>query len=422
MRSKGPMDYRNLKTKADGNISQLLPTNVRGHKSSSLSLQSFSSVDEAVAALRPCVPMYCFFPEALAKSARLFCNHFPGFSYYAVKSNSDPYVLKHLYAAGVRHFDVASLSEVELVRGLFPDAKLAFMHPVKSREAIRDAYFCHGVRAFVLDSHDELRKIVEETKNAADLLLIVRVTMPKGSAAHPLSGKFGATPELTIELLREARQFAKKIGLSFHVGSQTIQPESYYEAIERVGCVIEQAGLELDVLDVGGGFPISCIGMDVRPLTEYFDAIREGLALLRLPSRCEIWCEPGAGLAGLSGETVVRVDLRKDDALYINDGACGSLFDMCWDKRRNDVRLIRKFGADREERSVALKPFYFYGPTCESFDKMPGPFMLPENVAEGDWIVISGMGAYGLSFRTHYNGFYSDLKVEIVESLFTIVG
>lgn len=415
------MNYRNLNTKTNGVVSQGMRIGARGSKSAAQTLQRFSSVDAAVAALRPSMPMYCLFPEAIAKSARLFRNHFPGHAYYAVKSNSHPYVLNHLYASGIRHFDVASLQEVELVRGLFPDAKLAFMHPVKSREAIRDAYFLHGVRAFVLDSHDELKKIVQETKGATDLLLLVRTMMPKGSAAHPLSGKFGASPELTIELLRETRKHARKIGLSFHVGSQTTLPCSYSEAIERVGCVIRDSAVKLDVLDVGGGFPIPGIGMDVRPMTEYFDAIREGLSLLRLPQECEIWCEPGAGLVGLSGETVVRVELRKDDALYINDGACGSLFDMCWDKRRNDVRLIRKETSDTGNSTSGLKAFYFYGPTCESFDQMPGPFMLPEDISEGDWIVISGMGAYGLSFRTHYNGFYSDLKVEIVESPLSLV-
>lgn len=377
-------------------------------------LPRFSDVVSAVTTMRPSEALYCLHPDALAQSAALFLGHFPGKSYYAVKSNPDPYVLSHLYAAGINHFDVASLGEVKLIRGMFPDANLAFMHPVKSREAIRAAYFDYGVRVFVLDTLEELRKIEAETKSATDLTLLVRLAMPKGSAAHPLSGKFGASPDLTVELLGEVRKVARRTGIAFHVGSQTVEPASYTEALQRVGEVIRRANITLDILDVGGGFPISGIGMDVRPLTDYFDSIRQGLAALELPKTCDVWCEPGAGLSGYSGTTVVRVEMRKDNALYINDGMHGSLFDLCMEGRRNDVQIIRAESRNAPA-DVTLKPFHFHGPTCESHDHMPGPFMLPDDIMEGDWIAISGLGGYGLTFRTNYNGFCSDLRAEIRE-------
>ncbi|MDD5586393.1 MAG: type III PLP-dependent enzyme [Alphaproteobacteria bacterium] len=373
-------------------------------------LEQFTDIDTAVAALRPAETLHCLHPDALAQNAALFLKHFPGKAHYAVKVNPDPYVLTNLYDAGIRHFDVASLGEVQQVRQMFPKASLAFMHPVKGREAIRAAYFDYGVRAFVLDSYDELVKIRQETNNAGDLMLVVRLDMPEGCAAVPLSGKFGATPELTVKLLQDVRKVAPKIGLSFHVGSQTPEPSPYVNALKMSGDVIRQAGVSLDVLDVGGGFPIPCLGMDVPPLTVFFDAIREGLNALSLPESCDVWSEPGAGLSGLSSTVVVRVELRKDDVLYLNDGNFGSLRDLCYEKRRNDVRMIRP---RQKNGSVALKPFRFYGPACESMDYMPGPFMLPEDINEGDWIAVSGLGAYGQVFRTIYNGFYSDHRVEI---------
>lgn len=375
-------------------------------------LPRFLSVDAAVKALRPVEPMHCLHPSVLVKNAALFLNHFPGTPYYAVKANPDPYVLRRLYASGVRCFDVASLGEVRAVRELFPNADLAFMHPVKSREAIREAYFEHGVRAFVLDSFYEMYKILEETKAAADLNIIVRLAMPNGSAVHPLSGKFGAAPDLAVDLLREIEKISYKVGLSFHVGSQTLDPVSYKEALVLADQVIKRSGVSLDILDVGGGFPIKGLNMEAPPLVDFFEVIREGLVDMNLPKTCQVWCEPGAGLSGSSSTLVVRVELRKDDALYINDGNFGNLFDLCWEKRRNEVRLVRP-EQKKSKKEVSLVPYKFYGPTCESMDFMPGPFMLPADVEEGDWIAISGLGAYSRSFRTRYNGFYSDLNVEV---------
>ena len=373
-------------------------------------LPCFASVDDAVAALRPAEPLHCMHPAALAENAALFLNHFPGDAYYAVKANADPYALKNLYAAGIHHFDVASLGEVKLVRDLFPDAKLAFMHPVKSREAIRAAYYDYDVRVFVLDSLDELNKIRTETDNAADVTYVVRLAMPKGSAAIPLCGKFGAAPDLAVALLRDGAARGHKVGLSFHVGSQSLDPDSYAIALRLAGQVIAESGVALAVLDVGGGFPIAGIGDDVQPLIAYFDVIRQGIAALRLPESCRIWGEPGAALAGNSCSVVVRVDLRKDNMLYINDGNFGALRDLCAEKRRNAVRMVRPLDA---AQTAPMMAFSFYGPTCESMDYMPGPFLLPADIAEGDWIVVSNLGAYGMGFRTAYNGFYSDQRVEI---------
>lgn len=376
-------------------------------------LQQFSDVDAAVASLRPAIPMHCLRPQELDRNAAMFLEKFPGHAYYAVKVNPDPYVLRRLYAAGITRFDVASLSEISLTRGLFPHAHLAFMHPVKSRETIRAAYFDYNVRAFVIDSFDELCKIREETDNARDLCLIVRLAMPKGSAYHPLTGKFGAEHDLAVALLRNVASLTSQVGISFHVGSQTMDPVSYVHGIRKAGEALRESGVKPCVFDVGGGFPIVGLNMAIPPLDDYFDAIRHEIAALDLPPSCEIWSEPGAALSGTSSTLVVRVELRKGDVLYLNDGAYGNLSDLCWNKRCNEVRLIRAARNRDLAPCDTLGSFRFYGPTCDSVDSMPGPFGLPENIAEGDWIAVSSLGAYGQTFRSGYNGFDKNLRVEI---------
>jgi ornithine decarboxylase len=369
--------------------------------------------------LRPAQPVHCMHPEQLAERAALFLEHFPGPALYAVKSNPDPYVLRHLYAAGIKHFDVASMGEVKLVRGLFPDAHLAYMNPVKSRESIRAAYFEYGVRDFVIDTFEELHKVLEETKVAADLTIVVRIGMPKGSAACQLTGKFGCLPDVAVSLLRDARKVAHKVGISFHVGSQTLDPQSYAEAIRKAGEIIRRAGVRIDVFDVGGdvggGYPIPYLGMETPPLTDYFDVIKQETAKLKLPKSCVIWGEPGRALSGTCSTLVVRVELRKGDVLYINDGSFGNMFEVCSMNWKNDVQHLRPARKGRKPTPKALAPFRFYGPTCDSVDYMAGPFMLPEDICEGDFIAIRGMGAYMAASQSRFNGFYSDFQVEIGE-------
>ena len=377
-------------------------------------LMRFTSVDEMLKTLQPEHSALCFLPNEITHAARLFVDHFPGDSLYAVKSNPDPYVLNQLWNAGIRHFDVASLHEIKLVRGLFPDAHLAFMHPIKSRQAIRAAYNDYGVRDFVIDTYEELHKLLEETKVAADLTIVVRIAMPKGSAACPLSGKFGCTPDVGTKLIADVAKVAHKVGLSFHVGSQTLEPASYANAIRKAGEIIRNSGITLDVLDVGGGFPVSGLGMDVLPLTKYFDVIRQEIAALNLPKTCAIWSEPGRALCGNGAVLAFRVELRKDNVLYISDGSYGNMFEVMSMQWKNTALMIRPSRKGRKVPSKTLQGFSFYGPTCDSVDYMQGPFMLPEDICEGDWIVLSGMGAYTAASRSNFNGFSSDMQVEIV--------
>ncbi|MGD9799785.1 MAG: type III PLP-dependent enzyme [Parvularculaceae bacterium] len=354
-----------------------------------------------VLADQPELPVHCLRPEAAKKAADFFVRRFPGDVLYAVKANPHPVIIDAVYAAGVRSFDVASLPEIELVAGRCPDARLAFMHPVKSRHAIRKAYFDYGVRVFVLDSLDELDKIIKETNGAKDLHLIVRIAVSSDYAQHKLNGKFGAAGHEAVLLLRQARSACEELGVSFHVGSQCMRPEAYRAAMEIVSDLIRQAQVTVDIVDVGGGFPVAYPQLTPPPLTSFIDEIAAAFESMPVLENADLWCEPGRALCAEAGSHVVRVELRKGDALYLNDGAYGALFDAAHDGLIYPARLLRAKKGPRRQ----LKPFRLYGPTCDSIDSINGPFMLPSDVHEGDYIEFDQTGAYGAALATRFNGF-----------------
>jgi ornithine decarboxylase len=364
------------------------------------------SVAGIVAALRPEAPLHCLRPATIAAAGATFLGAFPGTVMYAVKCNPDPTVLRALWKGGIRHFDCASAGEVRLVRSMFPTAEIHFMHPVKARGAIREAYLDHGVRDFVLDSAEELAKILEET-GGEGLNLIIRLGLPKGSAVYDLSGKFGAEPAEAVALLRAARPHAGKLGVSFHVGSQCLDPAAYARAIALAASVIHDAGVKVEVLDVGGGFPVAYPDVVPPPLSAFTGAIGEAFAQAGLPG-VELWAEPGRALVAGGASIVVQVQARRDGMLFINDGVYGALSDAGAPGFRFPAKLMRASEA-------ALVPFSFFGPTCDTADRMEGPFLLPGDAREGDWIEIGQLGAYGACLRTAFNGFDRAGMVEVAD-------
>ena len=341
-------------------------------------------------------------PDAVALAAHWFRTNFTGDVLYAVKANPSPWVIRALHAAGLAAFDVASIAEIELVAMHAPGARLAFLHPVKSRSAIASAYLDHGVRTFALDTHAELAKIREATGGAKDLDLIVRLSVETAGAAYALAGKFGVDAHEAPALLLAARRATQDLmGVSFHVGSQCMRPSAYQSAMAQASRALVRAGVFADVVDVGGGFPSVYPGMAPPDLAEYVAAIDRGFSEMMVHETTELWCEPGRALVAEGASLLTRVELRKGDALYLNDGAYGSLFDAAHSKWPFPARLVRAEG----ECSGTLKPFHFFGPTCDSVDHMPGPFWLPEDVRERDHLEIGMMGAYGVAMTTRFNGF-----------------
>jgi len=361
---------------------------------------SLPIINAVVARERPAEPLVCLRPATVAAASRCFVAAFPGDVLYAVKCNPEPRVLRAVWAGGVRHFDCASLPEIAFVRKLLPQAEVHFMHPVKARHAIHAAFHEHGVTDFAFDSAEELEKIVQETVPVElvgappTLGLFVRLAVTQGGA-YDLSGKFGVNVAEAAALLRAARPHAARLGIAFHVGSQCLDPAVYAAALRLAADAVAHSEVAVDIVDIGGGFPVSYPDTVPPPLDAYVAAIADGARVF--PAAVRLWAEPGRALVAPGGSIVVQVELRRGDALYVNDGVYGSLSDMPGDN------------------SVPLRAFSLYGPTCDSADRMKGPFLLPEDIDEGDWIELGQLGAYGACLRTKFNGFDAGMTIEVAD-------
>jgi ornithine decarboxylase len=361
----------------------------------------FSSAAELLRNRRPERPVLALRPHAASRAAAWFVANFPGRVLYAAKANDAPQVLDALVDAGVTAFDVASLVEIERVARV-EGAELYFMNPIKSRGAIGRAYRDFGVRCFAFDSADELDKVLEETGGADDLTLYLRIACPNTHSLIPLEGKFGASREDAPALLLKARQRAARLGITFHVGSQAVVPAAFGEALRQVGQLIVSSGVMVDAIDIGGGFPARYPHSDPPALASFMEEIVRAADELAVKHSCELLCEPGRALVAEAESVVVRVDARRGDALYINDGAFGTLFDAAYSGFRFPARLVTP---DRDKMPSPDAEFALYGPTCDSSDYLPGPFVLPACVGEGDYLEIGQVGAYGRVLANRFNGF-----------------
>ena len=377
-------------------------------------MHTFPDARSVVRALQPDEPIILNRPHAAARAARFFVEKFPGKSLYAVKANPSPDLLQVLWDNGVTHYDVASIAEVRLVRATLPGATLCFMHPVKAPSAIREAYRQHGVRTFSLDSVEELEKIVaacrdDEGEPAQDLRLCVRLRVSSEYSELSLASKFGCDLTEAPQLLQQARQHADWLGVCFHVGSQAMTPFAYVQALERVRVAIGEASVVIDMIDVGGGFPSVYPGMEPPPLEDYFQIIHQNFYNLPIAYNAELWCEPGRALCAEYSSLIVKVEKRRGEELYLNDGAYGALFDAAHVDWKFPVRALE---------DDLIKPdmdFAFYGPTCDDADYMQGPFVLPEDIQAGDFIEIGMLGAYGAAMKTDFNGFGAADRVVVTD-------
>jgi ornithine decarboxylase len=360
----------------------------------------FTSAAEFLRHRRPERPVVALRPHAARRAANWFLANFPGRVLYAAKANDTPKIIEALVEAGIRSFDVASLVEIERVAPI-RDAELYFMNPVKSRGAIVRAYREFGVRSFAFDSDEELDKIVAETGGANDLALFLRVACPNTHSLIPLEGKFGVSSEEAPALLLRARQIAQRLGITFHVGSQAVVPAAFGEALQQIGQLIVASGVMVDAVDIGGGFPSRYPHSDPPDLASFMEEIVRAADELAVKHSCELLCEPGRALVAEAESVIVRVDARRGNALYVNDGAFGTLFDAAYSGFRFPARLIA--GSRRRTKPVA--DFALYGPTCDSSDFLPGPFVLPACAREGDYIEIGQIGAYGRVLGNRFNGF-----------------
>jgi ornithine decarboxylase len=240
--------------------------------------------------------------------------------------------------------------------------------------------------------------------------LFVRLAVTQGGV-YDLSGKFGVRADEAAALLRAARPHAARLGICFHVGSQCLDPAVYVQALHLAAEAVARAEVAVDIVDVGGGFPVSYPDSAPPPLDAYVAAIGEGARAFPDPVR--LWAEPGRALVAPGASVVVQVELRRGDALYVSDGVYGSLSDAGRPGFRFPARRIRPDMAGDDD--VPSRAFSLYGPTCDSADHMKGPFLLPEDIDEGDWIELGQLGAYGACLRTRFNGFEGGATVEVAD-------
>jgi ornithine decarboxylase len=374
--------------------------------------KTYADARAVAEALTPSYPVYCLELAGLARHAQAFIETFPGRVLYAVKCNPYPKVIDTLYEAGVRHFDTASLAEIAQVRESHRDAVAYFMNPAKPRAVIRTAYEVYGVRHFVVDHPSELQKTLEAT-GGDGIVVHVRLKTAETKVAFDLASKFGAPFEEAVELLTAVRAEGLRCGLAFHVGSQCQSARAYRDALSLCERVINQSGIRVDYLDVGGGFPAYYPGQSIEPLEAYFSAITEELGRMPLRNDTVLMCEPGRALVADHCSLLTQVLLRKENAVYINDGIYGSLSELVLTRIQLPMRVIRLKGAVSDK----ARTFDVYGPTCDSMDILPDRCELPDDIREGDWIEIGQLGAYSNSAATRFNGFSAETFVE-VESVF----
>ena len=351
-------------------------------------------------------PVHIVYPGLLRRKAERLVNAFPGKVLYAVKCNEDSRVLDALYQGGIRHFDTASIHEIEVVTSRFSDASCYYMNPVKSYDAIDRSYNEFGLRSYSLDHEAEFKKFCEliAPVDRSDVRLLVRLDLPRQMATMDLGGKFGATPDRAARLLGLIRQAGFQTGICFHVGSHCLQPEAFRHALMLARDIEEASNAPLDVIDCGGGFPVSYTGSEPE-FEEFVTEIKSVTAELKFKGDAEYWCEPGRALCAEGQSIITRIDLRREDDLFLNDGVFGGLSELKYLGAHFPMRVLR---SDGNIRTSEMREYQLFGPTCDNVDSCPGPFLLPEDVETGDYLEVGMIGAYSNAYRTRFNGFFSD--------------
>lgn len=367
----------------------------------------FQDAEAVLAARRPRDPLFLLNLDAAHVAARRAVELFPGNVAYAVKVCDVPQVLMAMHQAGVCDWDVASIHEVRALRQLLPQTTLHYMNPVKSAGHIAEAYDL-GVRNYAFDCERELRKIAEATGGDRNVVPVLRLAVPNDKAMFPLDGKFGCDEAEAVRLLGLAKALGYRVGVTFHVGSQCENAEAYRVATDIACRAALAAVVEPHVIDIGGGFPAPYSGHEPS-FAACIAAAKEVLDRWFPHYRGTFQCEPGRLVAAPAASVLVRVELRKEQALYLNDGYYGLLSELKWMPGMHPVRLVRP----GEAPQAPLASFSFFGPTCDTHDAMDGPYLLPDDIAEGDWLEISLMGAYSAVLASQFNGFPAAQVIEI---------
>lgn len=372
-------------------------------------LEHYDRVESLLQQLNPAAPVYCIYPHVYRHSASQFIAGFPGRVLYAVKACAEPAVIQVLIEAGVRHFDCASLIEIEIVKSVDASVECYFMVPVLMRGEARIAQERYGVHHFVVDHVSAIDRLATEIELSRSVLF-ARMAVHHQAAMQDLSVRFGAPVAEMPGLLQAIVDSGAEPALAFNVGSMVTSPDAYRHSISVAAGLLEALPFEIRLVDIGGGFPRSYPRFEMPPIQDYMAGIREAIAALRMAPGREILTEPGRALAAPGMSAISEVLLRKDDRLYINDGMHGIFWELRY--KGHDTFACQAY-RDGKRLEGPLKPFTLFGPTCDSADQLPGKVELPEDIQPGDHLEFGGLGAYSLSGRTDFNGRRSEHIVMI---------
>ena len=316
--------------------------------------------------------------------------------HYAVKANPDPRVLRTMIEEGVG-FEIASISELDLLLSLgVPAAEVYYSNPMKARAYLEYAA-SKGVEWYVLDSIEELRKIVSVKPDAK---MYLRIDTPNIGSDWPLAGKFGTHATEIQAIINEAATLkADLAGVTFHVGSQCRNPQNWRVGIERAKKVfadMRRVGLTPRLLNIGGGYPVR----HVKPIPS-IEIIGEVInaAIADLPKDIRIMAEPGRYLVSDTAYFVCRVvgtaTRNGKRWMYWDAGMFGGVIEVTEGLRYEIL-------SDRTGHNI---PWSIAGPTCDSVDILMHDEMLPADIQEGDFIYLPNAGAYTTAYASNFNGF-----------------
>jgi ornithine decarboxylase len=257
-----------------------------------------------------------------------------------------------------------------------------------------------GVESFSVDCMGELSKLSGKVSQTSEIS--VRLALPVAGAAYHFGEKFGTDPDGAVELLRAVVACGFTPSITFHPGTQCADPQAWASYIAAAAGIARAAGVRLQRLNVGGGFAAHRTGAAPN-LPAIFDRIRIEVAKQFGVDSPQLVCEPGRAMVAEAFTLGLRIKAVRDTgAIFLNDGVYGGL---------NEIRdigapdRIAVIAPDGTPRSGAPRARIVYGPTCDSVDRLPDPLPLPGDLADGDHILIAGMGAYTRCVSTAFNGY-----------------
>lgn len=365
----------------------------------------WSTPDAHLRKIQPDTAQLYICPAQLQATARRFQSGFAGLVSYAVKANPARVVLDNLVAAGLRAFDVASVPEMQAVRAACPDAVLHYNNPVRSRAEVAQAAAL-GIASASVDCAGELGKLAVLPRSTE---ISVRLALPVKGAAYDFGAKFGAGPDQAVTLLRQVAQMGFTPAMTFHPGTQCTDASAWASYIHACADVAGRAHVRLARLNVGGGFAAHR-GGDAPDLEAVFHRIADETRAAFGADAPGLVCEPGRAMVAEACHLATRVKSLRADAVYLNDGIYGALAEWRDIAAHDRLRIVTTDGADRCQPP---RPRIVFGPTCDSIDRLPDPVLLPGDLAEDDYVVFAGMGAYGSAIATRFNGYGPDAMVTV---------